>query len=313
MRAISRFVVVVAILASAVAARAEDAYYRIPIRDLTITEGALPVQKDASRHWRSRVGGAMLPRVVLDGPGEAYVGSEQGQLNSWMELNNILDQGRVHLRAPKGQDVTGRLFLPNEDWTGMVVREVSRAAHVGSRRCPPGVSRGETVALRGTALAGRPRRGMVPARSAAGPPRAEHRRSRADQTTAVRPPSWDPMGGDLAQTYALFSGGRAMSENLQLDRLVTPRGDQTPEALDTVALDTIRGITVEEIDWKTLIKDARPKLDPLGGQDPRRSARRVLSVLPGGRHGGRRGGQAGHAGPASGRAALGGRRDAQAV
>jgi hypothetical protein len=68
----------------------------------------------------------------------------------------------------------------------------------------------------------------------------------------------------LVETYALFSGGRAISENLQLDRV--PQGSLPEEA--TVDIDTIEGITVPEIDWKKLVKDLNPKLDPLAASIP---------------------------------------------
>ena len=70
--------------------------------------------------------------------------------------------------------------------------------------------------------------------------------------------------GRLVDTYALFSGGRAVSENLQLDRTV--QGTKPEEA--TVDIDTLDGITVPEIDWKPLIKDLKPELDPLAASIP---------------------------------------------
>ena len=76
---------------------------------------------------------------------------------------------------------------------------------------------------------------------------------------------WQPgRTNELVETYELFTGGRAMSENLQLDR-VLPRvqPNETP-----VKLDSLTGITIQEIDWKPLIKDAKPKLDPLAGMIP---------------------------------------------
>jgi len=50
-----------------------------------------------------------------------------------------------------------------------------------------------------------------------------------------------------------------MSENLQLDR-VLPRVEpnETP-----VKIDSIQGITIQDINWEPLVKDLKPKLDPL--------------------------------------------------
>ena len=68
----------------------------------------------------------------------------------------------------------------------------------------------------------------------------------------------------MASTYDLFTGGRAISENLQLDRTLPQRGaNETP-----VKIDSLTGITINEIDWKPLIKDAKPELDPLADKLP---------------------------------------------
>src|SRR6202035_5319556 len=64
---------------------------------------------------------------------------------------------------------------------------------------------------------------------------------------------------NLENTFDLFSGGRAISENLQLDRVLQRIGKKE----ETVALDTLEGIKVAEIDWKPLIKGLEHALDPL--------------------------------------------------
>ena len=63
---------------------------------------------------------------------------------------------------------------------------------------------------------------------------------------------------ELQRTFALFSGGRAVSENLQLDREL--RGNLTAEGTQ-VPVNTIEGISIQEIDWTPLIDGADPQLD----------------------------------------------------
>jgi hypothetical protein len=79
---------------------------------------------------------------------------------------------------------------------------------------------------------------------------------------------WDRAGtNQIDRTYALFSGGQAISENLQLDReLLFPRGNNQNDK--PVSLDSISGITVKEFDWQPHVKDAKPKLDPLASVIP---------------------------------------------
>ncbi len=65
--------------------------------------------------------------------------------------------------------------------------------------------------------------------------------------------------GSVEDTFALFSGGRALSENLQLDRILPTSN----AGVGTVPVGSIRGITVREFDWKPLIEGLEPKGDPL--------------------------------------------------
>jgi hypothetical protein len=69
---------------------------------------------------------------------------------------------------------------------------------------------------------------------------------------------------ELSDTFALFSGGRAMSENLQLDRVLPEPRDSD----EMVELDSIKGITVPDIDWSELTEGLAPDLDPLADKIP---------------------------------------------
>lgn len=68
-------------------------------------------------------------------------------------------------------------------------------------------------------------------------------------------------GSSLTDTFALVSGGRALSENLQLGRqLPNPRNGA---AAETVDIAKIEGITVREFDWTQHVQGIDPDLDPL--------------------------------------------------
>ena len=67
------------------------------------------------------------------------------------------------------------------------------------------------------------------------------------------------ISSSLKDSYELFSGGRALSENLALDRLLRIN----TKIDDAVAINTIQGITVKEFDWKGLIAGKTPQKDPL--------------------------------------------------
>ncbi len=61
------------------------------------------------------------------------------------------------------------------------------------------------------------------------------------------------------ETFELFSGGRALSENLALDDAIGPVGGE----VGSVALASIAGIEVPEINWEPLLEGKHPNLDPL--------------------------------------------------
>ncbi len=87
---------------------------------------------------------------------------------------------------------------------------------------------------------------------------------------------------ELEQTYSLFSGGRAVSENLQFDRpLPAARGAGSGTPPDKpVKLDTLAGITVAEIDWKARNAGKTPLLDPLSEHIPVDQHALFLPSLP---------------------------------
>ena len=251
-----------------------DAYYDVPIRELKLTEGELPVRKEISR-WRpsserERLR-AMRPYAVLDGPGEVYVVGRGEPRDTWYSPHyrgysapsSTTGPGTlVCIRAHEGKAVTGRLYVPNADLMGMIVLKFTVPATAAKAEAKMPFLWAKNAHYE--SLRNRDLPGGAWFRHQAGSARREMNLRPGDS----RPPSTVPprsnRGNDLARTYDLFTGGRAMSENLQLDRtLPVVRPDETP-----VKLDSLTGITIGEIDWKPLIKDDRPKLDPLAAKIP---------------------------------------------
>ena len=128
--------------------------------------------------------------------------------------------------------------------------------------------------------------------------------------TSPRPRGGFPATATWSTTYALFSGGRAV-ERKPATRSRTVQGTKPEEA--TVDIDTIEGITVPEIDWKPLVKDLKPELDPLAASIPADQHVVFFPDVFGGRADGRPGRDARHADPAPGRAAFGRRPDRRAL
>ena len=65
-------------------------------------------------------------------------------------------------------------------------------------------------------------------------------------------------------TFALATGGRAISENLQLPAPLFVREDQEP----TIGIGSLEGITIREYDWTELTKDLTPAKDLLANAIP---------------------------------------------
>jgi len=70
---------------------------------------------------------------------------------------------------------------------------------------------------------------------------------------------------EMRETLELFGGGRALSENLALDRDLILAEDANKER---VAIDSIEGITVDPINWSARLDDKEVAVDPLSLQIP---------------------------------------------
>ena len=247
---------------AAVPALAKDAYFSIPVRDLKLVEGELPTPSSQTnwRHYeRSQ---AMQPYAVLDAPGEAYPSGPGANGEYWSNNTSaaVLPALALCLRAPEGQEVKGRLVVVNTDRSGMdVLRFV----------VPASAAKPEAKALFYQAKLDYYSHQV--ARDIPGGAWFRHQ-ARLARTELKLPTDTRPQGAartgfssdGLTRSYDLFTGGRAISENLQLDRAMPASpANETP-----VKIESIAGITIKEIDWKPLIKDAEPALDPLAGKIP---------------------------------------------
>ncbi len=241
------------------AGQAADSYFNIPIATLKFTEGALP--KGNAPDWRKvqwqRLP-AMSPYAVIDGGGEAFV--EGAQIEPWGPSSGPFQKAVLAIHVPNGTNVTGRLFVPRSDWSGMVALPFT----IPADKATPD-AKGSFLQAKEAHYDGLLNRGVPGAAwfrhqaQAAAQERGTGSSQRAERFGANR----REFGFD--DTFELFSGGRALSENLQLNRAL-PAGRTNGERL--VDITNLTGITVREMDWKSLIKDLNPELDPLAAFVP---------------------------------------------
>lgn len=245
---------------------AKDMYYYLPLKDLRITRGKLPdspevhpaVQKISRR--RSRLlRDFMYPRAIGNNREEIYlVFDEAGRLApDSRPLSPDINNMYITIRASKEAIPSGLLFLPKPDWSGM--------NRLGFSATPP-VFDQEFA-----------RESFLKAKEqhykrllALGIPGAAWFRHQIREARLAREGELPEEGinvsstrgrrrSELEDTYLLFSGGRAISENLRLNRelrVVSP-------ANETVPVDSIEGISIAKIDWEPLVKGLNPEKDML--------------------------------------------------
>lgn len=229
-----RMAVVLGVLAVlAVGGRAaNERFYVVPVDRLEITRGELP-RRTSWRVFRGRY----RIRSVLEAAGEAYV----------EPARDFASEGVLAVRTGEDLPVSGRFFFPPGP------RE--EAGTVVGFRIPVGVENVAEPKQRFREIKRQHYRSLLREDI----PGAAWFRHRAE-VAGGRDPGRRPSRGELRETYSLFTGGRAVSENLQLDRVLRPgNAVQQPE----IPVDELEGISVAEMEWEELIEGAEPRKDPL--------------------------------------------------
>ncbi len=255
---------------------AEDRFVVMPLNEITLTQGAWPVAAEPDVDWRAPEAiEVRLPYAVIDAAGEFYIVGKNDR--RWQPLNEFVpEQFTLAIRVAAGAAIAGKLMLPKTDGHGMVALTFSIPATANGNET-------EFQALKATYYHRLLERGIP------GAAWFRHQAGAAGGTTVgPRRERWQ--GSEYDDTFDLFSGNRALSENLQLDRELAvveplPEGDSlsddppangaAPQAptkpaikVPDVALADIAGITVREFDWTARVKNLVPVLDPLAANIP---------------------------------------------
>lgn len=241
---------------------AEEVHLIVPVGDLTITEGGLPFGD--ARSGRFSVGTyqdprqAMQPRVVLDGGGEIYLDSARADPSAPL-LDDLLHDDVVAIRLPQPREsITGTLYVRKADDPGMVAVRFQ----IDPRKFPAQAD----AADRFQKAKARHYQRLLNLRLP-GAAWFRHQVRTTGHTIAERNPHpGRPGPGNTPEdTYNLFTGGHAISENLQLDR---PLADRPDGNANKIPITDLQGITVAEMDWKGLLAGKTLSMDPLATQIP---------------------------------------------
>jgi hypothetical protein len=226
-------------------ASAEEVYLRIRLNDLKFNEGELPNYRPVALAWKQVL--RIPPEVQIDGSGEAYLqhGSSWGIVH-WAH-SNVLDSVWVAMRAEARRVVSGRLVLPKPDGSGWIVLKFRVPAESASKEAAREFQFAKIEHYERILQLGGPGAAWFRAQSETAR-KALDQLSTEDQVNLERIARgrWlgQRRGDELDRTYELFSGGRAIIENLQLDRELLLARSNSDDA-KPVALESIKGITVK--------------------------------------------------------------------
>jgi len=241
------------LLLLATPAHASDACFDLPVGDLAFTNGQILIPDDGFHYLAWRTFQTEYPRLLIDDGSEGYV---TGSFSAWRWPEEFIDNARIVVCATAGKDVTGSLLVPNASRKtgGMERLRFSIPKTKATKEAAEAFEQGRRAHYQRLRDQGYPGAAWFRLQANVGKPAATDvlgLNERQQRQTMSR--------DDLHQTYDLFTGSRALSENLQLDRVLSPRASGQA----TVALDSIEGVTVEEIDWTTRIQGKTPRKDPL--------------------------------------------------
>jgi len=245
---------------------AQHAYYTGPLESFALEEQereAVAPDAFTGVSWNDT---ALRARVVLDGSADAEAFLDGPDNWIGFQAGRQLVDRTLAVRIPVGASVSGTIYLPRADGVGCHVYRFTAPGTKQADATPQAFY--ETKAASYSRLAGAGVPGAAWFRHQARVAWEEAARHVTDDTELGelqdRRRRFRERMSDLDRTFDMFSGGRAVAENLRMDRDFDVSSDEER----TVPIDSLRGIDVEELDWAELIADLTPALDPLAAAIP---------------------------------------------
>jgi hypothetical protein len=242
------------------AAPQEPVYHAVPLDRLELAEGSVLPRYGGQPPW-AQWGGTVtdLPWATLDGQGEvvflpALSENSWGGIGANASFGSEAETGELVLRFESGADLAGTLYMPKSNGAGFLALGF---------RVPEGRESVEAAHFERALL--RRYEDLLAARIPGGA-WFRHRRDALVGALDVTPsePRIRTVFRPGADALELFTGGRALHENLQLER-----GLPVAEAgAATIELSSLDGIGVKAIDWGPLLTDDEVDLDQLAALVP---------------------------------------------
>lgn len=250
----------------------DDVYYYVPLNKLKIDNGQLPASssvdqslRSIDRSMRSNIRNYVQPYAVGSNGEEIYLRYvPEGRSRNWninLPISTLVDSTFMAIRTEKPGKVSGVLYMPKADFSGMERLEflVDRVKPDQERARKKFLDTKEKhyerlLRLRGAGAAWyRHQIRQVQL--------ARDGRAQDDANAGITRPMRE---SDIQRTFSMFSGGRAISENLQLDRRLRVTSDEA----ELIDVNSIEGVTIAEIDWSPLIEGKKPARDSLARYIP---------------------------------------------
>jgi len=195
-------------------------FYHLSLNEVDWVDETFPPANPGNRRALWQLRGPVIPYVLLDQAGEAYLGFSQANGNLVRGRGFDTPQG-LSVLVTTDTPVTGTVFWPRQDSQSMDRFDFRLKPTQASVIASTDFYRDKARHYR--LLQGRNLPGTAWFRHQAR--QAEERAGMANPD-ATASPATNQRGSDtqLESTFSLFTGGQAISENLQLDRLLNVSG-----------------------------------------------------------------------------------------
>jgi len=251
---------------------AQTHYYYLPLRQLQI-DGSWPDSQQVSKvlDWRQKQYlKYYMPYAVCDNGEEVYIDTRQtipqdrwNRFNLWQieSTTQLLNGSYAAIKTEAQTPPTGVLYMPKPDLSGMTAVRFKLPSVIDndgtSERQFYTVMRNHYEFLVNNGFAGT---AWFRYRSRQARQMLEEAGFDPDD---LQPETQFSQPDEFDEVMSLFTGARAVSENIQLDRELQTHLNQPR----TVDVDTLTGITTAQIDWKDLVTGNIQK-DPLARYIP---------------------------------------------
>lgn len=264
------------LVGSTVLAQSQERYYYLPLRQLDI-QGQWPNRDQASPgqfNWQNRQYlKYYMPYSVADNGEEIYIdfniqrSGRFGRFDLWQieSVTQLLDSAHIAIKTARDLPLAGTLYFPKPDLSGMtavkftVSKETAAAEQeTAKEKFYAAVNKHYDFLLNNGFT------GAAWFRYRAAQARLMLEKGKPFDPNEIQPDRQFSGRDAFEESYSLFTGGRAVSENIQLDRTLQARLNE-PRTID---ISGIEGITTAQIDWKTLTKGVSVEKDPLARYIP---------------------------------------------